>query len=75
MKNIIVNSIIGLIILAGIYVGLYPVISNYYWQINQTSTISTYNDSLKQLSDNNIIEQGIYRNSKIKYLFTYYTWY
>ena len=64
IKQNIFYLIIGLIVLVAIYIGLYPTISNYYWQSKQTQTIESYNDALKANTQNDIINA---RNQAIQY--------
>lgn len=64
IKQNIFYLIIGLIVLVAIYIGLYPTISNYYWQSKQTQTIESYNDALKTNTQNDIINA---RNQAIQY--------
>lgn len=53
-KDKLISIIVGTIVLIAIYIGLYPTISNYYWQSKQTSTIYSYNETLKNTTKEKI---------------------
>jgi len=57
MKDKIFYILISILLLAGIYIGLYPVLSDMHSTINQKDVILSYNKDIINLSDSAIAEE------------------
>ena len=51
MKKIIINCIIGLIFLAGLSILLYPIVSDYFNELNASRAIVNYDQAISELSE------------------------